>query len=168
VEINETRLDRLRENLDRLRLDARLINADVSEIAAWWDGQSYQRILLDVPCSATGVIRRHPDIKVLRRASDIDALAHRQRILLESLWPLLEKGGCLLYSSCSILRAENQSQIECFLKNQKDAELLPASDSLTTQIEERLDAAPADSGLQLLPGRVGADGFFYALIKKLT
>ncbi len=168
VDINEVRLERVRENLDRLRLDASLINADVGEITDWWDGQSYQRILLDAPCSATGVIRRHPDIKVLRRASDIDAMVQRQKILLESLWPLLEKGGCMLYSSCSILRAENQSQIECFLKNQKDAELLPASDSLTTQSVERLRAAPADSGIQLLPGRVGVDGFFYALIKKLT
>ena len=166
VDKDRIRLQRVRENLDRLHLDARLIHADVGETAAWWDRRCYQRILLDVPCSATGVIRRHPDIKVLRRASDIDALAHRQRKLLESLWPLLEKGGYLLYSSCSILRAENQSQIECFLKNQKDAELLSASDSLTKQVEERLNAASTGPGLQLLPGRMGADGFFYALIGK--
>src|SRR5690606_18782060 len=101
------RLRRVGENLDRLGLQARLVAADAGAVAQWWDGRAFDRILLDAPCSASGVIRRHPDIKVLRRAADVAGLVVQQQRLLEALWPLLVPGGMLEYCTCSVLRAEN-------------------------------------------------------------
>ena len=115
LDVSEARLGRVRENLERLGLEARVMAGDVTQPQAWWDGRPFDRILLDVPCSATGVIRRHPDIKLLRRARDIPALAQRQADMLAAAWGLLRPGGTLLYTSCSVLRAEDEGVIEEFL-----------------------------------------------------
>ena len=125
--------------------------------SAWWDGQPYARILLDAPCSASGVLRRQPDVRLHRRASDLPALLERQRALLDALWPLLAPGGTLLYATCSILRAENADQIAGFLDAHADAQAQPIA----------LPAGRRDgAGWQLLPGDGALDGMFYARIGK--
>ncbi len=151
------RLERVQENLTRLGLKARLVAGDARQPADWWDGAPYDRILLDAPCSATGVIRRHPDIKLLRRDSDIAALAGQQHLLLASLWPLLRPGGRLLYATCSVLRQENEQVIAGFLTAQPDAEEQPIFASW---------GRPLSHGRQILPGEAGMDGFYYALLLK--
>jgi 16S rRNA (cytosine967-C5)-methyltransferase len=151
------RLERVRDNLTRLGLKARLVAGDARQPANWWDGVTYDRILLDAPCSATGVIRRHPDIKLLRRESDIAALASQQQILLASLWPLLRPDGRLLYATCSVLRQENERVIAAFLTAQPDAEEQPIIASW---------GQPLWHGRQILPGEAGMDGFYYALLVK--
>lgn len=115
VDLEESRLVRVRENLQRLGLQASLVAADARATGEWWDGKPFQRILLDAPCSATGVIRRHPDIKLARKPEDIAALAHLQGELLDALWPTLEVGGVLLYATCSVMPAENSDSIAAFL-----------------------------------------------------
>ncbi|WP_404400901.1 16S rRNA (cytosine(967)-C(5))-methyltransferase RsmB [Idiomarina seosinensis] len=152
IDIDQKRLQRVEENLARQKQPATLICADITATDKWWDGVCYDRILLDAPCSATGVIRRHPDIKWLRRASDIDALVKLQAQILDSIWPLLKDGGELLYATCSVLARENQQQIEHFLRRQKDARLSDITEQQAT--------------LQLLPAADGGDGFFYARLKK--
>jgi 16S rRNA (cytosine967-C5)-methyltransferase len=151
------RLARVRQNLDRLQLDARLLTADVNDTAAWWDGKPFQRILADVPCSASGVVRRHPDIKWLRRAADIPQFVLQQRRLLDSLWRLLASDGKLLYTTCSIFQEENSLQIAEFLARNADARLLPLREVIT------LDGTPEG---QLLPDNEH-DGFYYALLQKI-
>jgi 16S rRNA (cytosine967-C5)-methyltransferase len=151
------RLERVRDNLTRLGLKARLVAGDARQPANWWNGVPYDRILLDAPCSATGVIRRHPDIKLLRRDSDIAALAGQQQILLVSLWPLLRPGGRLLYATCSVLRQENERVIANFLTAQLDAEEQPIIAPW---------GQPLRHGRQILPGEAGMDGFYYALLVK--
>ncbi len=151
------RLERVRDNLTRLGLKARLVAGDARQPANWWNGVPYDRILLDAPCSATGVIRRHPDIKLLRRDSDIAALAGQQQILLVSLWPLLRPGGRLLYATCSVLRQENERVIANFLTAQLDAEEQPIIAPW---------GRPLWHGRQILPGEAGMDGFYYALLVK--
>lgn len=146
------RLEKVRENLARLGLQARCVCGDAANSAVWWDGQPYQRILADVPCSASGVVRRHPDIKWLRRAADIDAFAAQQEKILAALWRLLASGGKLLYATCSVFAEENQLQIKSFLANHGDAEVLPLP-----------LAEPRDG--QLLPNEFH-DGFYYALLQK--
>lgn len=146
------RLERVRENLERLQLDAILLTGDAAKPEDWWDGKKYQRILADVPCSATGVVRRHPDIKWLRRASDIENFAFQQKQILEALWSLLEDGGKLLYVTCSIFGRENQQVVNEFLDNYPDATQLP------------LAVGGMRQG-QLLPNEQH-DGFFYALLQK--
>jgi 16S rRNA (cytosine967-C5)-methyltransferase len=151
------RLDRIRENLSRLGLTARVVEADAGTPASWWDGRPYDRILLDAPCSATGVIRRHPDIKSLRKEADIHELVTEQARLLRALWPLLKPGGMLLYATCSILPEENAHQIRRFLADHADA------------VEHPIDARwgrPVEAGRQILPGEDDMDGFFYACITK--
>jgi 16S rRNA (cytosine967-C5)-methyltransferase len=151
------RLDRVRENLTRLGVDARLVAADAGEPDSWWDGRSYDRILLDAPCSATGVIRRHPDIKSLRKATDIPELVAEQARLLEALWPLLKPGGMLVYATCSILPEENADQVQRFLAAHSDA------------VERPIVAdwgRPMAAGRQILPGEDDMDGFFYACIAR--
>jgi 16S rRNA (cytosine967-C5)-methyltransferase len=146
------RLQRVKENMQRLQLGATLLTGDAAQPADWWDGQTFQRILADVPCSATGVVRRHPDIKWLRRPSDIENFALQQQQILGALWPLLDAGGKLLYVTCSIFGRENQQVINAFLSHQPDA----------TQL------ALAVHGMrqgQLLPNDQH-DGFFYALLHK--
>ncbi|MEM7252466.1 MAG: 16S rRNA (cytosine(967)-C(5))-methyltransferase RsmB [Pseudomonadota bacterium] len=152
-----TRLGTLRENLDRLGLSASTHPGNAAHPSEWWDGQPFDRILLDAPCSATGVIRRHPDIKLHRRAGDIARLGDAQTVLLDTLWPLLAEGGWLLYATCSLLHAENTEQIVRFLARQPDAELLPIDANWGRKTE---------AGRQILPGDQGMDGFFYARLAK--
>lgn len=151
------RVIRIRENLARLHLQCDVRVGDAAEPTAWWDGKPFDRILLDAPCSATGVIRRHPDIKLHRRADDIPALAKQQRTLLDALWPLLQPGGRLLYATCSILRAENDHVIADFLGARADARELPI---------ELSAGHAAGAGWQILPGDGGLDGMYYAAIGK--
>ena len=152
------RVVRIRENLARLHLQCEVRVGDAGEPAAWWDGQAFDRILLDAPCSATGVIRRHPDVKLHRRATDIPALAQRQRELLDASWPLLKAGGKLLYATCSILRAENESVMADFLRTHAEAEASPF---------ELPAGHKAGAGWQILPGEGGLDGMYYAVLRKL-
>lgn len=153
------RLARVRNNLQRLQLTARLIVGDARRPADWWDDVPYDRILLDAPCSGTGVIRRHPDIKLLRRAGDMAELAGQQRALLERLWPLLKPGGRLVYATCSVLPQENAAVIAHFLATHADA------------VEQPIVAAWGRAlahGRQLLPGADDADGFYYAVLSKAS
>ena len=157
------RLARVDENLDRLRLDRTRVQValgDAGAPQAWWDGKPFDRILTDVPCTAAGVARRHPDIKWLRRETDIESFARQQARLLDALWACLARGGVLLYATCSIFDAENEAQIAAFLSRQGDA------------LRETLTFPPqaARRGAQLLPSLPGAshnqDGYFYALLRK--
>ncbi len=157
IDIDEERLQRVRENLTRLNLQAEVVCGDASRPDAWWDGQPFDRILLDAPCSASGVIRRHPDIKQLRREEDIDRLVVLQGEILAALWPLLAPGGLLLYATCSIFPQENHLQIERFLQTHHDATAQSVSASWGR-------AMPV--GRQLLPGDEGMDGFYYAPLLK--
>lgn len=159
IDLEAKRLTRVRENLDRLGLDAQLIACDARDTASWWDGKGFQRILLDAPCSATGVIRRHPDIKLTRQAEDIPALASLQGELLDALWPTLEVGGILLYATCSSLPTENTEVIDAFLARTPGA--------------RELDLATAAGlrqphGRQLLAQEGGHDGFYYAKLIKIA
>jgi len=158
LDIDDRRLDRLRCNLHRLGVTATVVNGDATRPKTWWDGRPFDRILLDAPCSGTGVIRRHPDIKLLRRPADIGKLAVRQTQLLDALWPLLAVGGRLVYVTCSILPEENEARITHFLETHQDA-------------REDLPAMPCglerSAGRQILPGEDGMDGFYYACIQKL-
>lgn len=156
VDVDETRLKRVHENLARLGQRAKVCVGDGRDPQSWREGQTYDRILLDAPCSATGVIRRHPDIKWLRRSSDIDELASLQKEILDAVWPILKPGGTLIYATCSILPEENRLQIEEFIKRHPDAR--PTA----------IDASGA-TYRQNLPEPEGGDGFFYAkLTKALT
>ncbi|HVI25296.1 MAG TPA: 16S rRNA (cytosine(967)-C(5))-methyltransferase RsmB [Xanthomonadaceae bacterium] len=159
LDTDARRLRRIGETFARLRLgeDARLQCADAAEVAAWWDGVPFDAILLDAPCSATGVVRRQPDILLHRRASDVAALTALQARLLDALWPTLAPGGTLLYATCSLLRAENDAQVAAFLARAPDARLQP------------LDARfghDTGAGHQRFPGEDGMDGFFYARLVK--
>ena len=158
IDVEASRLVRVEENLTRLGLQAKVIAADAANSKTWWDGQQFDRILLDAPCSGTGVIRRHPDIKWLRKASDIDALVILQQQILKETWSLLKPGGTLLYATCSILPQENSEQIKLFLKNNTDAELLPIDDNNKSESDI--------VGWQLLPGEENMDGFYYAKLLK--
>lgn len=154
VDIDEQRLSRVKENLQRLQLHAVVRVGDGRTPEAWCEDQQFDRILLDAPCSATRVIRRHPDIKWLRRDSDIAELAQLQSEIIEAIWPKLKKGGVMVYATCSILPEENQQQITAFLQRHSEAEL----------VETGTTAAP---GKQNLPHPEDGDGFFYAkLIKR--
>ncbi|MGE5240926.1 MAG: 16S rRNA (cytosine(967)-C(5))-methyltransferase RsmB [Bacteroidota bacterium] len=147
----------IEENLARLGVTATVVTGDATDPRAWWDGRQFDRILADVPCSATGVIRRHPDIKVRRQPQDLPKLLETQTRILESLWPLLKPGGKLLYVTCSILTAENEKQMAAFLARHPEA----AEDGLP------LTAGVARVvGRQILPGESGMDGFYYACLHK--
>ena len=150
VDKDEQRLQRVAQNLQRLDLKAQLLTGDAAAPESWWDGRAFQRILADVPCSASGVVRRHPDIKWLRRRADIAGFAEQQLAILQALWPLLEQDGKLLYATCSVFRQENEQVIAAFLAQQPDARRLPPN--------------LPDNG-QLLPDDQH-DGFFYALLHK--
>ena len=157
LDSDATRLERVRQNFERLRLGgAQTLFADANDTDRWWDGEPFQRILADVSCSATGVVRRHPDIKWLRRPSDIPGYVAQQRGLLDSLWRLLASGGKLLYTTCSVFQEENSQQIAEFLVRHADARRLPLC-AVTTS-----DGTPEG---QLLPDNEH-DGFFYALLEK--
>ncbi len=152
LDISAERLAQVDSNLQRLGHRATLVVGDAADPASWWDGQPFDRILVDAPCTATGVIRRHPDIKLLRRAADVPGFTSRQRLLLKRLWPLLRPGGTLLYATCSLLRAENQELVAGFL---------------AAGVARLLPETPAP-GLQLLPGDRDTDGFYYALMGAAT
>jgi 16S rRNA (cytosine967-C5)-methyltransferase len=162
IDSDKSRLARVADNLDRIGMHATLVHADASMISDWWDGKPFNRILLDAPCSATGVIRRHPDIKLLRRENDIASLAALQQTLLDALWTTLAPGGRLMYATCSVLATENEQQIERFLERTPDAtenRLLP-NNNIRDLMRERA------CGFQILPGSDGLDGFYYACIEK--
>jgi len=164
VEIDAARAARIRDNLGRRGLLARVLGGDATEPAGWWDGRPFDRVLLDVPCSGTGVIRRHPDIKLLRRPSDIAGLAARQRRLLDGAWAVLGPGGRLLYASCSVLREENAAVIESFLAAR------PEAAEVTESARLFLPAPPPEPGrgpgLALPTGADDTDGFYYACLDK--
>jgi 16S rRNA (cytosine967-C5)-methyltransferase len=145
LDIDATRLERVAENLARLQLTATLAAADAAKPDSWWDGVPFDRILADVPCSASGVVRRNPDIKWLRRPDDFAALGQQQAAMVDALWPLLAKGGKMLYATCSIMPEENQQQLDAFLQRHPDARLAGSE--------------------QLLPS-ADHDGFYYALLEK--
>lgn len=154
VDVDAQRLKRVYENLERLNMQAEVKQGDGRFPQQWCDGVKFDRILLDAPCSATGVIRRHPDIKWLRRDRDIAELAALQKEILEAVWPYLKSGGTLLYATCSVLPEENRDQISAFLSQHSDATLIETGDVKTP-------------GLQNLPLVDGGDGFYYAkLIKR--
>ncbi|KEF30384.1 Ribosomal RNA small subunit methyltransferase B [Marinobacter nitratireducens] len=159
VAIDESadRLPRVQENLDRLDLDATLTQADAADTDSWWDGEAFDRILLDVPCSATGVVRRHPDIKLLRRESDIVPLAGIQLGLLDAMWSILKPGGRLVYATCSVFPQENHRIIQRFLKQQDNARLVEPD------VQWGRDMG---AGRQLFPDPDSHDGFFYAVLEK--
>ena len=161
IDIEAKRLIRVEENLTRLGLKAHVIAADAANSKTWWDGQQFDKILLDAPCSGTGVIRRHPDIKWLRKASDIDALVILQQQILNETWSLLKPGGTLLYVTCSILPQENSEQIKHFIENNTNVELI----EINTNEKPKKETI----GWQLLPGDKNMDGFYYAkLLKTIT
>ena len=139
----------MRDNLERLGLAATLKAGDATAPAEWWDGKPFDRILIDAPCSATGVIRRHPDIKVLRRPADVARAAALQARLLRGLWPLLAAGGRLVYATCSVLNSENEAQIAAF-----------------RAAEPAIEPAEGVASLQLLPEEARGDGFYYAWLRK--
>jgi 16S rRNA (cytosine967-C5)-methyltransferase len=157
VEIDASRMQRVRENCQRLQLSPTLIVGDATQPNTWWDGQLFERILVDAPCSALGVIRRHPDIKLLRRPEDIAVLQHSQRQILNAAWSLLASGGILLYATCSVLKQENEQQVHEFLASHPDAtELL---------INAEWGIA-CTHGRQILTGTAAMDGFYYARLQK--
>ena len=156
VDFDEKRLLRVKENLERLNLEATVIHGDASKPDEWWSGDQFDRILCDAPCSATGVIRRHPDIRWLRRDSDISELVSLQKHILSALWKKLKPGGVLLYATCSILPDENDLQIKDFLENTNDASLIPLSAQNNDAIKSR----------QILPNEQKMDGFYYAKLQK--
>jgi 16S rRNA (cytosine967-C5)-methyltransferase len=159
-------LRKVQENLTRLNLQATLLVGDASEPDTWWDGRLFDRILLDVPCSATGVIRRHPDIKLLRRPADIDDLAQRQADLLAQIWPLLAPGGRLLYASCSALRRENAAVVAAFLKAHAGAVDCTAAE-LVVRLPVTCALQPyAGPGHAIAAGEAQMDGFYYACLQK--
>ncbi|UPQ88018.1 16S rRNA (cytosine(967)-C(5))-methyltransferase RsmB [Vibrio sinaloensis] len=152
IDCDESRLKRVHDNLERLNLKAKVICGDARNPQDWWQGEQFDRILLDAPCSATGVIRRHPDIKWLRRADDIEALAKLQSEILDAMWQQLKPGGTLVYATCSITPQENREQVKAFLARTKDAQL---------------HGSTVDNpGRQILPGEEDMDGFYYAILNK--
>ncbi len=159
LDLEPKRLQRVQENLNRLQLEARLVAADARATDVWWDGQPFQRILLDAPCSATGVIRRHPDIKLARQADDIAPLATLQGEMLDALWPTLAVGGILLYATCSVLPTENREVIEAFLARTPGARELDLPRGFGVE---------QPHGRQLLPQDNGHDGFYYAKLIKIA
>jgi len=157
VELAERRIGRMKDNLFRMDLQAEILCADASEPDQWWDGELFDRILLDAPCSATGVIRRNPDIKMLRTSEDVLELVQLQLKLLNNLWPLLKPGGYLLYATCSVLRQENDRLVSRFLKQQKQAEHCVIDANWGIEL---------DVGRQLFPNPASHDGFYYAKLHK--
>ncbi len=157
LDADAARAERLRGTLARLGLTARVRVADAGAPADWWDGRSFHRILLDAPCTGTGVIRRHPDIKLLRRPGDAAALAAGQRRLLEALWPLLAPGGKLVYATCSVLPEEGEAQIAAFLARHADARAAAPAWPFARRLGQ---------GVQILPGTEEMDGFYYACLEK--
>ena len=160
LDVDPQRCARIHENLARLGLQARVIAADASAPESWWDGRPFDRILLDAPCSASGIVRRHPDVRWLRRPTDIDDLANIQQRLLKTLWRLLKPGGRLLYCTCSVFAAEGREPVQTFLAHNTDARLLPSPGHLIPGKYEKNTLVRDNPGGD-------HDGFFYALLEKL-
>ena len=159
LDVDPVRCERIQQNLDRLKVKAQIVAADAAQPADWWDGQSFDGILLDAPCTASGIGRRHPDVRWLRRESDVAQLAAIQAKLLKALWPLVKPGGRLLYCTCSVFKAEGESQIQTFVQHNTDAQILPSPGHLTPS-----SATPETS---LRDNVIGEhDGFYYALLEK--
>lgn len=159
LDVDAKRCERIGENLSRLGLQATVLAADAGQPQRWWDGRAFDAILLDAPCTASGIVRRHPDVRWLRRESDIAQLAAEQKKLLAALWPLLAPGGRLLYCTCSIFKAEGDAQVQTFLAHNTDAELLPSPGHLIPA--NSLKTADVTDN-----GTGDHDGFFYALLQK--
>ena len=157
LDIAAERLARVKDNLARAGLVATVVCADAADTETWWDGKPFDRILLDAPCSATGVIRRHPDIKLLRQPKDIAKLVHLQRRILDNVWPILVKGGLMVYATCSLLKEENETQVASFLRDHPDATEAPIAAEW---------GSPRQPGRQILSGEDGMDGFYYACLMK--
>jgi 16S rRNA (cytosine967-C5)-methyltransferase len=159
LDIDARRCERIVQNLARLALQARILVGDAAQLSSWWDGQLFDGILLDAPCTASGIVRRHPDVRWLRRPTDIAQLASLQAQLLETLWPLLKPGGALVYCTCSVFRAEGDNQIQTFVAHHTDARLMPSPGHLLPQI-----SAPG----AVIPDNLSGehDGFYYALLQK--
>lgn len=160
LESNRIRLSLIESNLNRLHLRCGILEGDAGQPAGWWDGEPYDRVLVDAPCTASGVIRRHPDIKLLRREADLRSAAEQQRRILDGLWPTLRPGGRMIYATCSVFMVENEAQISSFLERTPDARSVP------------LDGfgewgCVTGSGRQILPGEAAMDGFYYACLTKL-
>ncbi len=159
LDVDPVRCERIQQNLDRLKVKAQIVAADAAKPADWWDGQSFDGILLDAPCTASGIGRRHPDVRWLRRESDVAQLAAIQAKLLKALWPLVKPGGRLLYCTCSVFKAEGESQIQTFVQHNTDAQILPSPGHLTP--------SSATSETSLRDNVMGEhDGFYYALLEK--
>ena len=159
LDVDASRCERIRQNLLRLQLSAQVLCADAAEPQTWWDGQRFDAILLDAPCTASGIVRRHPDVRWLRRESDIAQLAAIQQRLLDALWSLLVKDGRLLYCTCSVFRAEGSAQLQSFLARHTDAALLPSPGHLIPAFTENAERLPEN--------HMGDhDGFFYAVLQK--
>jgi len=151
------RVEQVDQSLHRLGLKAKTVVADATAVETWWNGERFHKILLDAPCSATGVIRRHPEIKWLRSSGQVDTVVQIQAALLAALWPLLEPGGLLVYATCSMLKRENSQQIHQFLKQHPDAEV---------ELPDVEWGSASPYGHQILPGEARMDGFFYAVLRK--
>ncbi|MFO8154421.1 MAG: 16S rRNA (cytosine(967)-C(5))-methyltransferase RsmB [Pseudomonadota bacterium] len=159
LDVDPERLGRVRETMERLGLAATVLAGDAARPDDWWDGTPFDRILIDAPCTGTGVIRRHPDIKFLRRPDDIDALRGRQAAILQASWEMLRPGGRLVYATCSVLAAENAGQMAAFVEARSDAApTMPAADW----------GRVSGPGRQILPGEAGMDGFYYAVVDKIA
>jgi 16S rRNA (cytosine967-C5)-methyltransferase len=159
LDVDPVRCERIQQNLDRLKVKAQIVAADAHKPADWWDGQSFDGILLDAPCTASGIGRRHPDVRWLRRESDLAQLAAIQAKLLQALWPLLKPGGRLLFCTCSVFKVEGETQIQTFVQHNTDALILPSPGHLTP--------SSATSETSLRDNVMGEhDGFYYALLEK--
>jgi 16S rRNA (cytosine967-C5)-methyltransferase len=160
LDIDAQRCERIEQNLQRIGRTAQVIAADAAQTHAWWDGQLFDAVLLDAPCTASGIVRRHPDVRWLRRESDIANLAAIQKNLLKQLWPLLKPGGRLLYCTCSVFKAEGENQVKTFVEHNTDAHFVPSLGHLKPQ-----NAATTPDLTDNLSG--DHDGFYYALLEKL-
>jgi 16S rRNA (cytosine967-C5)-methyltransferase len=157
IELEPHRFKKLLSTLERIQLSATLIKNDARATDDWWDKKPFDRILIDAPCSASGVIRRHPDIKTLRTPEDVQNITLLQEEILNALWPLLKKGGKLLYITCSIFKAENDEQITAFINKHNDANSIPILANW---------GKATIHGRQILPGENAMDGFYYAQLQK--
>ena len=157
LDVDGRRLQRVHETLDRVGVQAQLKVADAADLPTWWDGEPFDAIVLDAPCSATGIVRRQPDVLLHRRAEDVDALVRLQIRLLDAAWHVLRPGGRLVYTTCSVLRVENAAQVDAFRARHPDAVVDPLDDTWGRE---------DGGGRQRLPGERDMDGFFYAIIKK--
>lgn len=160
LDMDAARCQRIHENLQRLQLKAEVVVADASQPRHWWNGRAFDGILLDAPCTASGIVRRHPDIPWLRRASDVAGLAAQQKALLHALWPLLRPGGRMLYCTCSVFASEGREQVQAFLANNTQARLLPSAGPFLPGVASKVESVTDNH-------QRDHDGFFYALLERL-